>query len=259
MDIIKVKNEGYSRYEELLLRRDGLRKEAYQWGMEYTRVFGDLITSVFEKKIDCIRKKKMISYCQAKLNHGQNIDQNELEKFLDEQMAEYNARLEAMINEKVSAQNGKRITEAQLVEIKKLYHKLAKQLHPDINPMTQEIPELNMLWMRIVISYEANDLVGLQEAEVLTNKLLAELDNGCVEIEIPDIDEKIKEIEAQIKEIIETDPYQYKFLLEDAEAVILKKESLADELKTYTEYEKQLDEILEEMMKSGVTIEWRMN
>ena len=28
MDIIKVKNESYARYEELLLRRDQLRKEA---------------------------------------------------------------------------------------------------------------------------------------------------------------------------------------------------------------------------------------
>lgn len=54
-DIIKVKNTAYSKYEEVLLRRDNLRKEAEHYHMEYLRVFGDLITEDFEKKIECIR------------------------------------------------------------------------------------------------------------------------------------------------------------------------------------------------------------
>ena len=55
--IIKVKNASYARYEELLLRRDAVKKRAFQYGQEYTRTFGELILKVFEKKIECIRKK----------------------------------------------------------------------------------------------------------------------------------------------------------------------------------------------------------
>ena len=58
-DIIKVKNTAYSKYEEVLLRRDNLRKEAEHYHMEYIRVFGDLITDAFEKKIECIRSWRM--------------------------------------------------------------------------------------------------------------------------------------------------------------------------------------------------------
>ena len=46
--IIKVRNASYARYEELLTRRDEVRKEAFQIEREYTREFGDLILEVFQ-------------------------------------------------------------------------------------------------------------------------------------------------------------------------------------------------------------------
>ena len=86
--IIKVKNSSYARYEELLLRRDDVRKRAFHYGQEYTRTFGELILKVFEKKIECIRKKKTIEYCQTFKNHGMNIDQAGLQDYLKKQLAE---------------------------------------------------------------------------------------------------------------------------------------------------------------------------
>lgn len=58
---------------------------------------------------------------------------------------------------------------------------------------------------------------------------------------------------------METDPYQYKFLLGDKEAVEEKKRSLEEELKQYQDYGEQLDGILNSLMMSGVTITWEMN
>ena len=78
-------------------------------------------------------------------------------------------------------------------------------------------------------------------------------------IEIPDIEEKISELEQEIQRIMETDPYQYKFLLGDKEAVEEKKRSLEEELKQYQDYGEQLDGILNSLMMSGVTITWEMN
>ncbi|MBQ7557978.1 MAG: hypothetical protein IJT00_07930, partial [Lachnospiraceae bacterium] len=51
-------------YEELLLRRDQLYREAGSYMTAYTREFGDLITSNFELKVECIKQKKTISYCR---------------------------------------------------------------------------------------------------------------------------------------------------------------------------------------------------
>lgn len=66
-EIIKVKNSSYERYEKLLLRRDSLRKEAAQINMNYIREFGSLILAVFQKKMECIRKKKTISFYQIRI------------------------------------------------------------------------------------------------------------------------------------------------------------------------------------------------
>ncbi|MCC8150849.1 MAG: hypothetical protein LIO96_05210 [Lachnospiraceae bacterium] len=74
MDIIKVKNEVYGEYEELLMERDAVRKESFLWKQEYTRVFGERILQIFEKKISCIKKKKTIAFCQVAKNRGETVD-----------------------------------------------------------------------------------------------------------------------------------------------------------------------------------------
>ena len=56
-----------------------------------------------------------------------------------------------------------------------------------------------------------------------------------------------------------TDPYQYKYLLGDRKAVEEKKQSLRDELKEYEDYSSQLQEVLDGLVKKGVTFTWRMN
>ena len=75
-DIIRKNNSAYAKYEELLLRRDELKKEAFQMEQAYIREFGDLILEVFRKKLECIRKKKTIEYCRTFINHGENVDLN---------------------------------------------------------------------------------------------------------------------------------------------------------------------------------------
>ena len=68
-----------------------------------------------------------------------------------------------------------------------------------------------------------------------------------MEIEIPDIDEKIEELEAEIMQIKSVNPYQYKYLLMDPDAVEQKKEALRKELKDFEEYSQQLQQMLDEL------------
>ncbi len=258
-EIIKVKNKDYGEYEELLLRRDNLRKEAYLLQMEYIRIFGDLITDVFKKKIACIQKKKTISFCQAALNKGNTIDQNAMNAWIESEMKEYNECLQKMIEDNEAARNSETISKGELAKIKHLYHKLAKLLHPDINPKTDEIPELKRLWHMIVVSYQANLLKDLEDAEILVKRALETNNLTGIEIEIPDLSERIEAVREEIYKIKETEPYQYKYLLADDTAVKNKKESLQAELKEYTDYEQKLDEVLNGLLTSGVSFIWRMN
>lgn len=258
-EIIRLKNSSYSRYEELLYKRDALRKEAFQYQQDYVREFGDLILQVFRKKLDCIRKKKTITYCQQILNRGGVIDFDSLDKYLNDVMSQYNEQLDDMIRENECANNSKPISEIDVLNIKKLYRKLAKQLHPDMNPKVQGNEKLEELWQRVVLAYNCNDLKELESLEVLVNKALEDENLSDEKIDIPNLDEKIAEVEAEIKEITETDPYMYKFLLEDSAAVEEKKKELTEELKSYEEYEKELDALMNEIMADGVTFKWQMN
>ncbi len=76
---------------------------------------------------------------------------------------------------------------------------------------------------------------------------------------IPDLPGKIEAVEAEIKKIRETDPYQYKYLLEDPEAAAEKKQDLEAQIRSYEDYEKELDAVTDSLLKSGVKIIWKMN
>lgn len=258
-EIIRVKNISYDRYEELLMRRDAIRKEAFIYERAFTREFGDLILEVFRMKIECIRKKKTIEFCQAAANHGKSVNQNQLQEYLKQELAAFHDQLNAMIEDTDAAKNSSRVTETELLQIKKIYHKMVKLIHPDINPMVEKSEELQELWQRVIVAYNCNDLKELQETEILVTKVLEQLGSETTDVEIPNIDEKIEELEAEITKIRETDPYQYKFLLEDAEAVQAKKDSLNEEKKSYEEYSNQLEEILKGLLENGVSFAWRMN
>lgn len=256
-DIIKKQNTSYARYEELINRRDELKKEAFQYHADYVREFGDLILELFRKKIECIQKKKTIEYCQAALNHGKSVDQAQLQAYLEKEMADFQTQLRDMVEEHEAALKSTVVTEKDLLEIKRIYHRLVKKIHPDINPAVTGSEELMDLWHRVSLSYSCNDLKALQELEILVMQALESA--SFDDLDIPDIEEKIIELEREIKEIMETDPYQYKFLLADSKAVEAKKEDLRAEMKTYEDYSKQLDEVLEGILGSGVKITWQMN
>jgi len=258
MDIIKVKNENYARYEELLLRRDQLRKEARIAEGLYIKEFGDLMVEVFEKQIACITKKKRISYYQMALNRGEPINQTEIDRLIAQQMKAYQDQLDQKIQENENAKKISEITSLDYLKIKRIYHRIAKKLHPDINPKTSEIPELMELWHHVVADYNANSLKDIEADEILVNKALEKIGIGNMEIEIPDIQDTIKRIEEEITHIMETDPYQYKYLIEDPEAVAEQKKALEDEKKNYEEYEKELDDTIDGLLKNGVRIVWNM-
>ena len=146
-----------------------------------------------------------------------------------------------------------------MLRIKSIYRKLAKLIHPDINPIVVDNENLMDLWNRIVIAYQCNELKEIQELEVLVHKALEQLGVDEIEIDIPDINIKIDELNKEIHDIQTTDPFLYKYLLEDENAVEEKKQSLAQELEEYQNYAKELDDVIETLVSGGVSIVWRMN
>ena len=251
MDLIKSTDSKYEEYENLLLERDQITKEAGQIWTVYLQLFGKLITDNYEEKLECIKCKKTIAYYQNALNHGGVVDSAAMEKYMEQEMAEYYANLRRMLKENEDANNAGTSTPYEVARAKTLYRRLAKLIHPDINPETDQSKELQELWQRILIAYHHNDVKDLSELEVLVRKVLKELGSEDVKVDIPDIEEKIEALKSEIEGIKQTEPYCLRYLVEDEEAAEKKKTELREELETYQKYHKELNEVILKMLQSG--------
>ena len=171
MEIIYIKDGRYDEYESLLLDRDRYRKEAEQALRKYIHVFGEQITAVFKQKVACIERKKMLSYCMIYRNRGESVDIQKVQEQIKRDMVEYMQQLGEMIADNEACKNMKTIPEHYVMKIRQIYRRIAKKLHPDMNPLTAQHEELMELWQRNVTAYNCNDLKELEEIEVLVDKV----------------------------------------------------------------------------------------
>ncbi len=240
------------------LERDRYVKKAGQIRTAYVRIFGQLIADVYEQKIACILRKKTIAIYQQAINSGGVIDQAAVQKQLDEEMSGYRAHLTHLIHDHEACRMSGRSTVYEVQRSKTLYRRLARLIHPDIYPETDRRDDLKELWQRILTAYGQNDVKTLSELEVLVRKALSE--NGLVQIDIPQIGEKIDELKKEISRIIHTEPYIYRDLLDDDAEIKKKKAELEKELETYRQYCETLDIVITNILESGgLRIKWRMN
>ena len=256
MDLVKSTDTRYEIYEALLLERDQVRKEAGQIWTAYMGLFGHLITRIYEEKVECVKHKKALSYCQMAINRGGKLNSAELQAYLEEEMAAYQANLEQLLKDYDACKNAGLSTAYEVQRSKTLYRRLAKKLHPDINPETAKNETLKELWQRVMTAYAHNDVKELAELEVLVGKVLREIGAGEIRIDIPDIEEKIDALREEIEKIRSTEPYTYKELTNSQEKTDEKLLALESELETYRKYRGELEQALQEMLDSGrITID----
>ena len=249
--LIHIAEGDYPKYETLLLRRDQLKKEGLMIRRAYIKEFGELINRKFEKMVACIELKKKIAFCAAIVNRGEQPDEDELNAYIDRQMSDYRVQLADMIEELNSTKEDSVISPADVREIKGIYRKIARSLHPDLSTVTTDHPELSQLWDRACIAYKCNDLKSIQEVEFLVERALDQLGEDVQCSVIPNIEEKISELEKEIEEIINTEPYAFKLILEDPSEKEEKKAVLEAEYNQYCSYEALLKQQLEILMGEG--------
>lgn len=237
-DVIRIKSISYKRYEELLLKKERLLKEAKKYDFDYNQIFGTLNKEINSLKNECVKKRKIVSYCKSALSMGLQIKKKDLDEFVDKAMKEYEETLASLfdddkvnIDEPVSDK-----------DLKRVYRKLAKLIHPDMNAELKDDLIVQDLWNRACIAYNCSNMKDLQELEVLTNKYLFSITNNKLEdIEIVNIEEKIFNLYKEIEKIKNSYPYQYKYVLIDDDHITVKKDELEKELKDYKRYSEDLD------------------
>ena len=260
MDVIENNDRRIDEYEELLLKRDGLYRESGSYMTAYTKEFGDMITANFELKVECIKIKKTISYCRRRMNRGLAIDTDRMQAEIEQELTLYHAQLKEMIEENDRAKKAGTISEYRLNRAKKIYRRLTKLLHPDINKKIAEDENLRELWEKIAVAYQRTDVDALDDLEVLVHRAMDNLGEDNFELNLEDIEERIERIENQINEILTTEPYIYGELLNDEEKKQAHREQLQAEHDDYQQYLESLTKALEDMLNDGgVAFVWKMD
>ncbi len=238
----------YDEYADLLVRRDRLFARAESYRISYTAEFGEQLAANFEIKIECIKMKKTISYCQRRINRDLPIDITKMHAEIEKEMLLYNVQLREMIDDAAEAKNAKSASHIEAELSKKIYRRLAKKLHPDVNRATEENEELRDLWERIAEAYRAYNSDELEALEVLATKALEKLGDAAYTPDYENLEEKIERTEKQINDIISTAPYSYGEILASKEKRETLKNQLEEEHKGFEHYLETLKEALDDLL-----------
>ena len=266
MNTVSVKDDRQAQTEALTLYRDRLRKDCRQILTQYMRVFGTLTVQVFQARISCIRKKKMIRYIRTSINLGQEANLKELTDILKTELEDYEKKLEELKMECKASLEYQPADETTIRQADQKYRELAHILHPQIHPETRTDPVLLDLWRRAETAYNADDTEKMQELKALAVGRLAYLDQGLSDAYGPsesksahpdpissgELRQQVHMLETEIRHILTSEPYIYQSLLNDPILAEKKRVNLREELVSCKLYLAELDTQLAELAKQQV-------
>ena len=138
-------------------------KEATAIRIEYTEKMGQYECRQYELYLQFEELKKKIEMVQAKINRGEEVDMIAIDNEVAAILVSYYDKLNGMrlnVTEMDNYHNGSEIDIEVRAEIKRLYRKLMKMLHPDVID-----PALGFdsdLWEKAQNAYKRNDIETLK-------------------------------------------------------------------------------------------------
>lgn len=220
---------------------------------EYMSKVGVLEYKLYEFQCKILRLKRKIELYQININRQEVPNEKEIEEKLDAEYKEYEKKLNKMSNdiqEALDRKNCSFLSEEDGKELKNIYRRLIKKLHPDLNKESSE--KNKNIFLQVTRAYENGDLETLKNLELLTNEIVEkenietgefeELKNSKVKYE-----KIVKELLETIKKIKESYPYNKKEFLKSDILVQKKKEELSQQMEMYKGVYINLEKILKEL------------
>lgn len=227
----------------LVLERDELLyQECKNIEMAYMLSVGGLEYKAYEVECAILRLKRKLELIQAKKNRQEKIVLSQIEAILDSEFAEYQARLNELIdkmNAALERSRGRILSDEESRELKKMYRAIVKALHPDLHP---DLGQAKIqMFNNAVKAYELGDLSGLRIIDAMVSEpdVPAERSEGLAILvkEKERLTKLLQNIKDKIAEIKSAYPYTMKALVQSPEEIDARKAELEERIK-------QLNEVL---------------
>ena len=234
----------YRKYVRLLLRKEQVTKDGLTYYLKYLKEFGEDLVSNLQIRNDCIRMKKKIAYVQAAIEERRHINIAEMEDYLDRQMVHHYRDLAEMAAESKQARKAKIRGKLIREHSDKIYRRISLLIHPDLNPMTWNDKELHELWGRVSEAYCDDDVVSLLDLESVIRKTVKARKIKTKRHAIKNLKGRITELEEEINDIVNSEPYTYRKYLSDSISELRKHDELFDQYDEYHRHYKELFDML---------------
>lgn len=238
----------------LLLERDELQFIVCKnIETEYMLRLGGIEYRVYEAECTVLRLKRKIELIQAKKNRQEKVIISVIEETLDNEFDEYKKQLDEQIskmNEALARSKAEALSPEDNKELKRIYRKIVKILHPDINPDTTD--SQIKLFDNAVSAYKNGDLETLRIiGEMIVGAPAHEMGRNAMSQLAEERDRllnMVMSVRESIDKIKTAYPYTMKDIIEDEERIKKKKLELESILEQNNEllllYKEKLEEIL---------------
>lgn len=238
----------------LILERDELQYlQCKNIETAYMLALGNLEYKIFEMQCTLLRLKRKAQLIQTKVNRQEKIILSHIESTLNVEFAEYQQKIDEQldkINQAIQHNQGELLSHEETREFRKLYRRIVKILHPDLNP------ELSAAQLRLfentVTAYKNGDLNMLRIInEAVAEPILLDMEQNTMVQLLKQKEHLVKMLQTvrdSMDEIKSQYPYTVKELVQDPEKIAQRKEALEDIVCQYEEgiavYTEKIKELL---------------
>lgn len=216
----------------------------------YLELLGHLQYERLALQIECKALQMRQQLMQAYINRDEEPDLEDVERQIQEAVAEYNKILAEEAERLKAAReilNAPLMSEEESKEMKDLYKFLVRQLHPDLHPDQAE--RESDLFLQVQAAYKLCDIDKLREiALLLDSKKLDKTDltetYDELQHKVKLIEDKIKDIREKIDKLLNSFPFIYREKLDDREWVEEQQNMVKQDIENLKETKSKLERIV---------------
>jgi len=191
----------------------------------YVIKIGKKQLELLEIRMEVKGLKKRVELAIAYVNRNESIDWNTIELIVNQLLSDDMSKIMAEADkiDKANFLLSNLLSPERSAELRKLYRKLAKELHPDVNQSLTE--QQKNLWYAVRRAYESGDLESMRALSVMANDSLTDLDNSDkfsnddLNTQIELLKAGIEKLLSEIKQIRSTFPFNIEKELHNEEWV----------------------------------------